>query len=205
LSTRALRLAVAGAIVLSLTTRPQTQQPIAPVPFVPFGDGQDSMVTSDLTYRIGTSEYVITVPAGFVTDFASTPRAIWAILPPFGTYQLAAVVHDFLYWDQACTREQADDLLRAAMTESKVEPSKRDVIWQAVRRFGEGPWNENARQKAAGQPRIIPSADRNLPALVTWADYRKLLMTKGVRPAASPAFPPSYCTAAGLVSLSSPR
>jgi hypothetical protein len=80
------------------------QQPITPVPFTPFSDGENSVVVSDLTYQIGRTSYVITVPAGFVTDFASTPRAIWAVLPPFGTYQLAAVVHDFLYWDQGCTR-----------------------------------------------------------------------------------------------------
>src|SRR2546426_7470924 len=86
----------------------RAQQPIAPVPLIPFADGRDSVLTSDLWYRIGNTEYVIVVPAGFVTDFASTPRAIWAVLPPSGRYQLAAIVHDFLYWDQSCSREQAD-------------------------------------------------------------------------------------------------
>jgi len=180
------------------------QQPIPPVPFMPFGDGQDSVVMADLTYHIGTTSFSIVVPAGFVTDFASTPRAIWAVLPPFGTYQLAAVVHDFLYWDQGCTREQADALLRVAMQESDVKPAKRDVIWEAVRRFGGTAWANNATAKAAGQPRIIPKEDLNLPPLVTWPDYRAQLFAKGVRPQRTPASPPDYCGAASSVQLRMP-
>jgi threonine/homoserine/homoserine lactone efflux protein len=37
---------------------------------------------SELSYRIGDTTHIIVVPAGFVTDFASTPRAIWSVLPP---------------------------------------------------------------------------------------------------------------------------
>jgi Protein of unknown function (DUF1353) len=101
------------------------QQPIRPVPLTPFADGENSVLMADLRYQVGTTNFTIVVPLGFVTDFASTPRALWAVLPPFGTYQLAAVVHDFLYWDQGCSREQADALLRVAMFESKVEARKR--------------------------------------------------------------------------------
>jgi hypothetical protein len=181
------------------------QQPIRPVPLTPFGDGQHSVLMADLSYRIGETNFVIVVPAGFVTDFASTPRAIWAVLPPFGTYQLAAVVHDFLYWDQGCTREQADALLRVAMAESRVEPWKRDLIWDAVRRFGSPAWSNNASAKLAGQPRIIPRADLGIPALVTWEDYRAQLLAKGVKPQPAPASPPDYCDAAGAVKLEMPN
>jgi Protein of unknown function (DUF1353) len=84
--------------------------------------------TTDLAGAVGNTSYVIVVPAGFVTDFASTRRAIWAVLPPVGRYQLAAVVHDFLYWDQGCTREQADTLLWVAMAESQVAPSSWPMV-----------------------------------------------------------------------------
>jgi uncharacterized protein DUF1353 len=173
------------------------QQPIAPAPLTPFGDGQFSVLIADLKYQIRTTSFTIVVPAGFVTDFASTPRAIWAVLPPFGTYQLAAVVHDFLYWDQGCTREQADALLRTAMDESNVVPAKRDVIWEAVRRFGGAAWADNAKAKAAGQPRIIPREDLNIPPLVTRPDYRAQLIAKGMRPQPTPPSPPDYCGAGG--------
>ena len=168
---------------------------------MPFSDGEYSVVMSDLQYRVGTTRFVITVPAGFVTDFASTPRALWAVLPPFGTYQLGAVVHDFLYWDQGCTREEADALLRAAMAESRVEPLKRDAIWQAVRRGGEAAWTKNASEKQAGMPRIIPAAELKIPALAVWPEYRAQLFQRGVRPAPSPATAPDYCGAAAFVPL----
>ena len=181
------------------------QQPIRPVPLTPFADGEDSVLMADLRYQVGTTNFTIVVPLGFVTDFASTPRALWAVLPPFGTYQLAAVVHDFLYWDQGCSREQADALLRVAMFESKVEPAKRDVIWQAVRRFGQSAWDQNAAAKAAGSPRIIPVADLDIPPLATWSEYRAHLVANGVRPQPSPMQSPDYCRAAELVNVTPDR
>ena len=180
------------------------QQPIAPVALIPFGDGADSVLSKTLTYQIGQSMFTISVPAGFVTDFASTPRAIWAILPPTGRYQLAAVVHDFLYWDQGCTREQADGLFRVAMAEGQVKPHERDIMWEAVRRFGGNAWDSNAAAKAAGRPRVIPSTAMNIPALVTWPEYQGQLMAQGVRPAPPPSTPPDYCGAADEVNLALP-
>jgi hypothetical protein len=188
-----------AAVTLVTAVHIDAQQPITPVPFMPFADGNDSMVTADLKYQIGTTDFTVVVPAGFVTDFASVPRAFWSLLPPAGTYQLAAVVHDFLYWDQACTREQADGLLRAAMIESRVEPAKRTIIYEAVRRGGGGAWAINAAEKAAGKPRIVPANFRSIPALMTWAIYRNQLIVAGVRPEPSPTTAPAYCTAAGAV------
>jgi hypothetical protein len=42
----------------------------------------------------------VTVPVGFVTDFASIPRVFWSLLRPDGVYTYPAIVHDFLYWEQ---------------------------------------------------------------------------------------------------------
>jgi hypothetical protein len=188
-------------VLTTLGTGISAQQPIRPVPLTPFADGESSILMADLRYQVGTTNFTIVVPLGFVTDFASTPRALWAVLPPFGTYQLAAVVHDFLYWDQACSREQADALLRVAMFESKVEPAKRDIIWQAVRRFGQSAWDQNAAEKAAGSPRIVPVADLDIPPLATWSEYRSQLIAKGVHPQPTPMQPPDYCRAAEFVTL----
>jgi Protein of unknown function (DUF1353) len=180
------------------------QQPIAPVPMTPFGDGQDSVLTGNLEYRVLQTTFVIVVPTGFVTDFASTPRALWSVIPPIGRYQLAAVVHDFLYWDQGCTREQADAIFRVAMAESNVKPYERDLMWQAVRRFGQSAWNDNAAAKQAEKPRIVPAAYMNIPPLVTWSDYQDQLVRQGIKPAPTPATPPVYCTAGISATLSSP-
>jgi hypothetical protein len=179
------------------------QQAIVPVPLTPFGDGEDSVLTQNLEYRVLQTAFIIVVPAGFVTDFASTPRALWSVIPPTGRYQLAAVVHDFLYWDQGCAREQADAIFRVAMAESNVKPFERDLMWQAVRRFGDAPWKENATARQAGKPRIIPSAYMNIPPLLTWPEYQSQLMMQGVGPDLTAPSPPMYCTAGTSASLAS--
>jgi hypothetical protein len=47
-----------------------------------------------VTLSDGTELYI---PAGYVTDFASVPQALWSVLPPIGWHNLAALVHDYLY------------------------------------------------------------------------------------------------------------
>ncbi len=60
---------------------------------------------------------IITVPGDskFYTDFASIPRFLWPIWPPFGDYEAAAVLHDFLYYSGTTTREEADKVFRDVM------------------------------------------------------------------------------------------
>lgn len=51
------------------------------------------MLLHPLTWR-GT-DWCITVPQGFVTDFASIPRPFWALWPRSGRWNPAAVIHDY--------------------------------------------------------------------------------------------------------------
>lgn len=195
-------LLIAAAIGLTTAIAPVgAQQPIRPVPLTPFGDGREALLTQNLEYRILTTDHVVVVPAGFVTDFASTPRILWSVLPPTGRYQLAAVVHDFLYWDQRCTREEADAVFRVAMAESLVDAAKRDLLWKAVRKGGDAAWKTNADDRAAGRPRVVPGALFEIPELLTWPEYRAQLMDKGVRPEPSVGPAPAYCAAAKTVRL----
>jgi hypothetical protein len=69
---------------------------------VPFVDGpslhyiaRGKFVTDTPTVYVGQWD-VLTVPAGFQTDLASVPRLFWALLPPQGAYERAAVLHDWL-------------------------------------------------------------------------------------------------------------
>jgi hypothetical protein len=65
-------------------------------------------------YHVGSypSPEVIRIPAGFETDFASIPRPLWIILPPYDAeYGKAAVVHDWL-WQQSRSKQ---DRRRAAV------------------------------------------------------------------------------------------
>lgn len=77
----------------------------------------------------------LTVPAGFVTDFASTPRWLWWILPPTGEYMEDALVHDWLY-SSRCPRFLADAIFRALMERRGVSLWKRVVMFYCVRLFG---------------------------------------------------------------------
>lgn len=167
----------------------------APTPLLPFSNGRDAVLYRPLEYRIGNTQHVVEVPAGFVTDFASTPRIAWALFPPFGRYQTAAIVHDFLYWDQACSREEADKLFLYAMEESDVDFTTREFLYLAVRKGGQLAWDQNANDKAEGKPKIIPPAHMPIPAKIDWADYRTRLMEKGIKSGTGPIKTPSYCKA----------
>lgn len=81
------------------------------------------------------------VPAGFKTDLASIPQILWNILPPFGRYDAAAVVHDYLYQHNGVTRGEADAILHEAMHVLRVGRAKRWAIYYGVRATGWVTWN----------------------------------------------------------------
>ena len=136
----------AGLVAVGIGAAVQArQQPIDPVDFKPFVDGGHWIVRQPLTYRIGVSTEEIAVPVGFVTDFASIPQALQSIIRQNGPYILPAVVHDYLYWDQSCTRQQADQIFLLAMIENKVGAVHRTAIYQA-------PWPPPAASRGTTTP-----------------------------------------------------
>ncbi len=98
------------------------------------GDGSRWQLVEPLTYA-GRDE-LFTVPPGFETDFASVPRAFTWLIPRYGRYTKAAILHDFL-----CHRAQqrelawvdADGLFRRTMRELGVPLLRRWLMWAAVR------------------------------------------------------------------------
>lgn len=169
------------------------QTPPAPL-VMPFGDNKDWVTAQDMVYTIGTTTEKIVVPKGFVTDFASIPQPLWSFgLSPHGQYSRAAVIHDYLYWTQGCTRDQSDRLLVIAMKESAVHKFDELVIFQGVDKGGAGAWSTNAKERREGLPRIVPAQFLPPPdPNMNWKTYRKTLFQKGVR---DPSFTahPSYC------------
>jgi len=148
-----------------------------------FGDNKFWVTVEPMDYVIGSTSDRIAVPKGFVTDFASIPQGLWSLgLSPHGQYSRAAVIHDYLYWSQACTRDQSDRLLVLAMKESKVGSFDEFLVYQGVNLGGQGSWDNNAKERKAGLPRVIPEkylrpADPNM----TWPTYRALLVKEGVK------------------------
>ena len=109
-------------------------------------DGNKFQLTAPLIYQVAP-ERVITVPEGFVTDLASIPRVFYISTPPIGNYDLAAVVHDFLYSAQITTRAQADGLFRQAMQDCGVGRYTRTKMYLAVRLFGGAIWDRYAKDR----------------------------------------------------------
>ncbi len=140
----------------------------------PLADGKSWVIISDFSYDVGEegSNDNINVKTGFVTDFASVPRILWWALPKWGTYGNAAVIHDWLYWDQKRTRKEADTIMFEAMTVLKVSNVKKYLIYKAVRIFGEWAWNRNKWDKESGFSRVIKeqkisySVNINRPSII---------------------------------------
>ena len=156
------------------------QQPIPPVDFRPFVDGQHWIVRQPLRYRIGVSTQEVVVPAGFVTDFASIPQALQSIIRANGNYILPAVVHDYLYWNQSCTRKQADQIFLLAMIENKVGALHQRAIHGAVAVAGGFAWDDNTRERANALVRILPADRQDITADTLWPAYRLALKLAGV-------------------------
>jgi hypothetical protein len=113
----------------------------------------------------------VEVPTGFVTDLASIPPIFYSVLRPDGEYAYAAIIHDYLYWTQTRSREEADEILKLAMQDLKVGSIKLMAIYEAVRHFGGKAWGDNARLKSQGEKRILVKFPDD--PTINWDDWRK--------------------------------
>jgi hypothetical protein len=101
------------------------------------------VVTKPFTYYLGDkySNRQVHVPMGYLTDGASVPRFFWNIIPPWGRWGQAAVVHDILCETltiqvdgkpEVISRKECDKTLLEAMTVLEVPSTKRQMIYGAV-------------------------------------------------------------------------
>jgi hypothetical protein len=78
-----------------------------------------------------------TAPSGYITDFASVPRILWWLVPPYGRYTAAAVIHDWLLTDLlpagGIASNTVDAEFRRAMQALGVGFCRRWVMWAGVR------------------------------------------------------------------------
>lgn len=171
------------------------QAVIRSTPLINFPDGVNYMLFRDLTYDIGTRTGLrIVVPRGFVTDFASVPRALHSVIGPTGRYTNAAIVHDYLYWIQTCSRGQSDNLMAIAMREAGVSALQEWNIYNAVRLGGQSAWDNNRNERSSGLIRTLAAPNDTVPAFLTWPQYRQALRSRQVAGAPEPAIDPRVCT-----------
>ncbi len=105
-----------------------------PLIVTPLDDGRRWRLVEPFRYHRDTE--VIHVPAGYETDFASIPRLFWRILPPWGKYGKASVVHDYLCDLRDRPSEEVHMIFREAMAALGVSAWKRNVMYAAVRCCG---------------------------------------------------------------------
>src|SRR5574341_189736 len=123
----------------------------------PLADGKTWVVLRDFGYDVGAenSGDHIGVAIGFQTDFATIPRPFWAILPRWGRYGNASVVHDWLYWVQTRPRREADTILLEAMGVLGVTSLVKYTMYWGVRLFGWRAWYRNQADRASGFDRVL--------------------------------------------------
>jgi len=101
-------------------------------------DGKwDRTLLADLSLQ-DDDHGLITVPAGFRTDFASIQFlhniflfVLYALLAGYGNY--AATVHDWLYTSGPLTRKQADAVLYRGLRAEGVARWRAWLFWAGVR------------------------------------------------------------------------
>jgi len=130
---------------------------LAPIGWKPEGDDKERY-----------SEVMI--PKGFVTDLASIPKVLWPILPPTERYTHAAIIHDYHYWTQNISRDEADEIFKIGMKELNVPGWSSYAIYKAVSLAGGTAWENNAKLKEQGESRFL----RKLPKepSITWQDWK---------------------------------
>lgn len=122
------------------------------------------------TPNSGQNVPAVQVPVGFVSDLASIPRLFWSALRPDGLYTYPAIIHDYLYWEQAGTRDDADLTLQYGMKEFGVGAATIEAIYLAVHFGGAGAWNANRALKKAGEKRVMKRFPDD--PTVTWPSWK---------------------------------
>ena len=134
----------------------------------PFDNGKTWAIYKEFSYHVGELDSggdVIVVPVGFETDFASVPWGFRFLIPRWGKYGKAAVIHDYLYstqeyGDKKHRRRRADEIFREAMEVLDVAGWRRFLMFRAVRVAGWRTWNKNARRIAVGISKILPLPEK---------------------------------------------
>lgn len=91
-------------------------------------------LTEQLRYEVAGQ--IFTIPAGFSTDFASVPRPFVWLLPKYGVYTRAAILHDYLVVERPVSPVEADRMFRDALKELGTPLIRRWMMWAGVRLGG---------------------------------------------------------------------
>lgn len=92
------------------------------------------VVTRDFTFYVDGTKY--TVPKGFKTNLASTPRVLWPLFPPSGIYTEASVAHDWLYHTEVIPFNKADKVYQEICELCGTSKVRSKSMYLGLRSFG---------------------------------------------------------------------
>lgn len=137
----------------AIMTNPAMCGSLPGVPISQIGVSKFYQTLADYIYDSGA--YKITVFKNFVYDRSSIPRVFWAIIDKDSLGNVAPLLHDLIYEHggvlptnqispfRKFSRKDTDDLFLELMTKCGVSKVRRELAYQAVRRFGWVAWNGN--------------------------------------------------------------
>lgn len=107
------------------------------------------IITNDLkvTVKVDNKEYIINIPKGFVTDFASFGDVGNLIYGDKSKYTIASIVHDYIYHSQCLSKDLADTIFRIIMEDEGISYIKRWSMYLAVKWFGSKNYGNKDRDK----------------------------------------------------------
>jgi hypothetical protein len=94
-------------------------------------DDANFELVEPITYLGNTDRFE--VAAGSGTDLASVPKPLQWLIPRYGRYTKAAILHDYLWRSGVVSKRDADGIFRRAMRELGVPTVRRWMMWAAVR------------------------------------------------------------------------
>ena len=119
------------------------QQPrMSPIP-------ERGLWCNDFDFGVFIRGVHILVPGFFCIDGASIPRYLWSLVyHPFDAkIILAALVHDWLYWNHQVSKEEADLIFLDLLIANGVNPYTAYLMYQAVAAFGDSSWTLKEAEK----------------------------------------------------------
>jgi hypothetical protein len=112
------------------------------------------LVAQPLRYMTTDRRHQITVPVGFVSDLASIPRPLWWWQSPLDATMAPAIIHDYLYWEQSCSKDEADAVMWLAMRDLAV--SGINAVYVGIRTpLAETAWRDNTQARGRGETRFL--------------------------------------------------
>jgi len=108
---------------------------------------KDWLLTAPLQYYSALLDRILTVPAGFVTDFASVPRLPFMYWFTGGLAQAPAALHDWIYRtpEVDITRSQGDAVFEEAISARGYWEARSWFMWLGVRLGGWSSYKPRSR------------------------------------------------------------